>query len=151
MNWHERSALQSVAVRRSTGNDVSGHYFHSYSSFHFFFSFATFSHRRSARIKKLIWQKWLEMANNLGLDPSSDPVGHFGATWGHFGFCRQCGVAGGEWGPPAPLGWYFSCFLVWVKSCFSCSGNSLWRNTWIVGNLLDEHLCTILYSPTCFL
>ena len=28
--WHERSALQSVAVRRSTGNDVSGHYFHHY-------------------------------------------------------------------------------------------------------------------------
>ena len=25
--WHEQSALQSVAVRRSTGNDVSGHYF----------------------------------------------------------------------------------------------------------------------------
>ena len=26
-NWHERSALQLVAVRRSTVNNVSGHYF----------------------------------------------------------------------------------------------------------------------------
>ena len=24
----------------------------------------------------------------------------------HFGFCGQCGVAGGEQVPPAPLGWY---------------------------------------------
>ena len=29
-SWHERSPLQSVAVRWSTGNDVSGHYFHCY-------------------------------------------------------------------------------------------------------------------------
>ena len=53
------AALQSVAVRRLTGNDISGHYFH-----HFFllpfpssflpFSVAPFSHRGSARIKKLI-------------------------------------------------------------------------------------------------
>ena len=60
--WHERSALQSVAVRRLTGNDVSGHYFHRYFSFPFFFS--------------------LEMANNLGLDPFPDPVGHFGFASG---------------------------------------------------------------------
>ena len=37
-NWHERSALQSVAVRRSTGNDVSGHYFHHSFLFISFFS-----------------------------------------------------------------------------------------------------------------
>ena len=59
VNWHERSALQSVAVRRSTGNDVSGHYFHRYFLFFFsffflFFSVVYFSHRRTARIKKLI-------------------------------------------------------------------------------------------------
>ena len=48
--WHERSALQSVAVRRSTGNDVSGHYFHHYlfilffpPFFFFFFFFPFFS------------------------------------------------------------------------------------------------------------
>ena len=33
---------------------------------------ATFSHRRSARIKKLILRKWLEMANNLGVEPFPD-------------------------------------------------------------------------------
>ena len=26
--------------------------------------------------------------------------------WGHFGFCRRCGIAGGERVPLAPLGWY---------------------------------------------
>ena len=38
--WHKRSALQSVAVRRSTGNSDSGHYFHRYflSFFSSFFS-----------------------------------------------------------------------------------------------------------------
>ena len=50
----------------------------------FFFSVVTFSRRRSARIKKLIQRKWLEMANNLGLDPFPDPVGHFGAPWRPF-------------------------------------------------------------------
>ena len=52
------AALQSVAVRRSTGNDVSGPLFSPlfsiFSIFFFPFSVATFSHRRSARIKKLI-------------------------------------------------------------------------------------------------
>ena len=55
--WHERSALQSVAVRRSTGNDVSGLLFSPLFIFPIFFpipfSAATFSHRRSAQIKKL--------------------------------------------------------------------------------------------------
>ena len=48
------AALQSVAVRRSTCNDVSGPLFSPLFFFHFPFSVATFSHRRSARIKKLI-------------------------------------------------------------------------------------------------
>ena len=51
------AALQSVAVRRSTGNDVvatiSAVIFLNFFP-PFFFSIATFSHRRSARIKKLI-------------------------------------------------------------------------------------------------
>ena len=42
------------------------------------------SHRRSAWIKKLILRKWLQMANNLGLDPFPDHVGHFGAPWRPF-------------------------------------------------------------------
>ena len=41
--WHEWSALQSVAVRRSTGNDVSGHYFHRFFFLSFFSSFFSFS------------------------------------------------------------------------------------------------------------
>ena len=43
--------------RPSTGNDVSGQYFHHYFLFFFpffFFSVVTFSHRRRAQIKKLI-------------------------------------------------------------------------------------------------
>ena len=80
------AALQSVADRRSTGNDVvatiSAIIFFFF--FSFFFSVATFSHRRNARIKKLIQRKWLEMANNLGLDPFPDPIGHFGAPWRPF-------------------------------------------------------------------
>ena len=63
-------------------------YFHHY--FLFFlsilFSVATFSHRGSARIKKLIQQKLLEIANILGLHPFPDLVGHFGASGDHFGF-----------------------------------------------------------------
>ena len=38
-NWNKWSAFQSVAVRRATGNDVSGHYFRRY----FLFSFFSFS------------------------------------------------------------------------------------------------------------
>ena len=106
--WHERSALQSVAVRRSTGIDVSGPLFwhkrcqavrrcrrwaiapgaarlvFTIIFFPPFFSVATFSHRRGARIKKLILQKWLEMPNNLGLIPFPDPVSHFLAPWRPF-------------------------------------------------------------------
>ena len=54
--WHVRSALQLVAIRRSTGNDVSGSLFSpSFSSIPFHhFPVATFSHRRSALIKKLV-------------------------------------------------------------------------------------------------
>ena len=47
----------------------------------FFFSVVTFSHRRSARIKKLILQKLLKTAKNLGVDTIQDPIGHFGAPW----------------------------------------------------------------------
>ena len=54
-NWHELRRCNR-AFRRSTGNDVSGHYFHHYFRFVFSFCFsvAPFSHRRSAPIKKPI-------------------------------------------------------------------------------------------------
>ena len=66
-----------------------------------FSSVATFSHRRSARIKKLILRKLLRMPKNLGGDAFPDPVGHFGAPGQPFWIlqavrrCRRCGVAGG--------------------------------------------------------
>ena len=84
----------------------SGHYNHQ--SFLFsppffspspFFSVMTFSHRRSARIKKLIWRKLLRTPKNLGVHPFPDPVNHFE-------FCRRCSVTGCERVPPSPLGWY---------------------------------------------
>ena len=70
-----------------------------YSFFLFFpfFSVVYFSHRRRARIKKLILRKLLEMANNLRLDP----LGHFGAPWWTFWIlqavrrCRQWASAPG--------------------------------------------------------
>ena len=51
-----------------------------------------FSHKRSARIKKLIQQKLLRMPKNLGVDTLSAILGPPG---GHFGFCRRCSITGG--------------------------------------------------------
>ena len=36
-----------------------------------------------------------------------DPLAILEPPIGHFGLCRRCGVTGGEWGPLAPLGWYY--------------------------------------------
>merc|ERR1719206_469724 len=71
---------------------------------------------RSVQIKKLIYQKLTGASNNLGLDPFPDPVGHFGAHWQAVRRCRRRGVAGGERGPPAPLGWYSSLFLMLIPN-----------------------------------
>ena len=60
--WHERSALQSVAVRRSTGNDVSGPLF----SPLFSIPFSIFSPSRPffiegvLRSKSLFSESWRE-------------------------------------------------------------------------------------------
>ena len=43
---------------------------------------------RSARIKRLIYQKLTGAPNNLGLDPFPDPVGHFWAPWRPFWISR---------------------------------------------------------------
>merc|ERR1711942_614120 len=60
--------------------------FFSFFSFLFFllFSVVYFSHRRSARIKKLILRKLLRMPKNLRVDTFPDPVSHFGAPWWPF-------------------------------------------------------------------
>ena len=95
------AALQSVAVRQSTGKDVSGHYFHHFfsrfspsgpflieailwpSGGHFgYYMWFRVSHRRSAPIKKLILRKMIGVPINLELDPFPDPVAKFGApSW----------------------------------------------------------------------
>ena len=41
-----------------------------------------------------------------GYTPFLTLLAILGTPGGHFGFCRRCGVAGGEREPPAPLGWY---------------------------------------------
>ena len=48
------------------------------------FNQLTFSHRRSAWIKKLIQQKLKEAPKNLSVHPFPDPVCHFWAPWWPF-------------------------------------------------------------------
>ena len=59
------------------------------------------------------------MPQNIGVDSFPDTVGHFGAPDGHFRFCRRCGVAGGEQGPPAPLGGYFALKTLLIEAITS--------------------------------
>ena len=76
---------------RSTGNDVSGRCKRHYFPFPLpFFSVATFSHRRDAKIKKLILRKLLWIPENLGVDTFPDPIGHFGASWWILQVVRRC-------------------------------------------------------------
>ena len=83
--WHDRSAFQWSAFWRSTaGNDVEATIV--IILFPFFFSSITFPHRRNAQIKKLILRKLLRKPKNLGVDTFPDPVGHFEAPGGRFGF-----------------------------------------------------------------
>ena len=71
-------------------------------------SVAAFFHRRTARIKKLIYsQKLTGAPKNLGVDTIPDPVSYFEAHSGHLGLCRRCSIAGSERVPLAPLGWYY--------------------------------------------
>ena len=70
----------------------------------------TFSHRRSARIKKLIYRKLLRMPKNLGGRHLSRPRQPF---WGPLvAILDFAGVADGERVPPAPLGWYYFHFHI---------------------------------------
>ena len=49
-----------------------------------------------------------------------DPGSHYVAPGGHFGFCRQCGIAGGaRWAnAPGPLGLYFPSKVVFPQRKF---------------------------------
>ena len=86
--------MQAVAVRRWTGNDVSGHYFPHYNYYYYFSFFSALS--QIFLIDSVLGSKNLF---NLGLDLFPDPVGHFE-------FCSGCGVAGGKRVPLALLGLY---------------------------------------------
>ena len=48
-----------------------------------------------------------------------------GLPGSHFGFCRRCGVAGGERVPPSLLGWYLILILMSSLTWFICSYNCL--------------------------
>ena len=101
---------------QSTGNDVSGHYFRHY--FLLFFSFFIFSPPSRPFLiegvlvsKNLFSESCLKWPITLGWTPFQTPSAILGPPGGHFGFCRRCGVAGGERVPLAPLGWYSFPFL----------------------------------------
>ena len=65
-----------------TGTMIVHPYFH----YSFLFSVTTFSHRRSAWIKKHIQRKLTGAPKYLEVDTFQDPFGHFGAPWWPFWF-----------------------------------------------------------------
>ena len=77
------------------------------------FSVTIFSHKRSARIKKLIQRKLTVVPKNLRLNTLPDTAAILLPPSGHLVFYRQCGIAGTQQVPLA-LGWYFECYL---KTC----------------------------------
>ena len=153
-----------TSVRRSSGRRSGGRllandivatifislFFFPHCFFSPFFSVTTFSHRRSTQIKKLFKQKLLRIPKYLGVDTFPDSVGHFGAPCGHFGFCRRCGVAGGERVPPSPLGWYFSrfckfCFyrgldtyMEGLRICVNTSSVKLYKQTFLLNYVISK-------------
>ena len=87
-NWHEQSALQSVAVQlidwqQRKWTAIFTIFFHSVLQF----SITIFSHRTALQIKKLIGRK----GQNIGQDAFLYPI--LGPPGGQFEFCRQWGVA----------------------------------------------------------
>ena len=83
--WHELSALQSVTVRRSTGNNTSGPLFSPlFSIFSTFFSSSQpFLIEEVLGSKNLVSESRREH-KNLGVNHFPDPVGHFEAPWWPF-------------------------------------------------------------------
>ena len=94
--------------RQLTGNDVSDLYFHHYFLFlpSLFFAVATFLIEGAVGSKNFLL-KLTVAPKKQGVNTFPDPFGHLGPPSGPFGFCRLCGVAGGERVPQALLGWYF--------------------------------------------
>ena len=110
--WHERAAFQRSAFERSTaGNDVVATMI---ISLFLFLSphFSNFSPSRPfflegvLRSKNLFSESCLECPKTQGQTLFQIPSAILGPPGGHFGFCRRCGIAGGERVPPQSLGWY---------------------------------------------
>ena len=81
-----------VTVRRSTGNNVRGHYIPQHFPFHFPF----FHHLLSSQNDCFSHRRKVKVINKFGFDHFPDPLSHFGAPWQAFWICRQFDVAGGE-------------------------------------------------------
>ena len=61
--WHERQRCSRCAIRRTTGNTVSVHYFHHYYVLFLFFS----SYFLSCKSKTYIWENFVRKANQSSL------------------------------------------------------------------------------------
>ena len=102
------AALQSGAVRRSTGNDVSGHYFRRYFLFFFFFfsPSSTFLIEGSRiRSKNFLSESGSKQPNTQGYTPFQNPSTILGPM------AAILDYEGGERVPPTTLYWYFQLFL----------------------------------------
>ena len=82
--WHSGGRLLAMTQQPLFSSVFSFFFPPLFSLFSVFFSVATFSHRRSARIKKLIQRKLTGTPKNLGVDTFPDPLRHFGAPWRPF-------------------------------------------------------------------
>ena len=73
----------------------------------------------------------MDYQNNFHKVLCTNALAILGPPGGHFGFCRQCHVAGGDRVPPLPLGWYFNIIFFFTFYCQCISSgqirNSLWK------------------------
>ena len=104
--WHQRSASQWVAVRRSFGNDINGMLFSRFSPRYFFPFFFLW--------RPFLIEGVLGYHNLFSKSCSAHPITYVSTILGppgsHLDFSRLYGIAGGEQMPSALLGWYFPQF-----------------------------------------
>ena len=113
-NRHERAAFQRSAFRRSTtGNDVVATIILSL----FLYPPPPFFSPAFPPSRPFLIEDVLRLKNFCSESCLECPKTHFqtpsailGPPGSHIGFCRRWGVAGSEWVPPSPLGWYLFWF-----------------------------------------